>query len=290
MKQYCIILAWAILLTCSCRKQSPPAPTFRTSSLLTKITWSGPATNGLSYIFSYNNEGLVSKVTNAVWGTVETNGIQSIWKDTSYTWLEYSNGRVSRSWESNTGGTYFRYQYDNKGLLTKRIYYGTVYVGPDSASAVPVNDVPLRFYSYMYDNKGNLSEMVDSSQGRVNFRYVFNYNEHNDLISCTNFWYNGTPAPQQKEKYEWADFDDNINFIAAAHGLPATFQWDNGYISYSSSSPNNFTVGKYYSPVKTDQAFETAAASLYEWSYQYNNDGLPVKIATGPWMVTLEYK
>jgi len=286
MKQYCI--AWAILLICSCRKQPPPAPSFRTSSLLTRITWSGPATNGLSYLFSYNNEGLVSKVTNTAWGTFQINGIQSMWKDTSYTYFEYSNGRVSKSWGSGFSSAYFRYQYDNKGLLTKRIYYSSVRVGPDSATAVLVNDVPVHFYSYLYDDKENLSEMVDSSQGQVNFRYVFDYNEHNDLISCTNFWYNGTSTPQQKEKYEWSDFDDKINFMAAVHGLPATFQWDNNYISYSSSSPNNFGVQRYYLPVKADEAFK--GYCLYEWYYQYNNDGLPIKITNNPWTITLEYK
>jgi hypothetical protein len=50
----------------------------------------------------------------------------------------------------------------------------------------------------------------------------------------------------------------------------------------------NPAIEKNYSRTKADQPF--AEAFPYSRSYEYNNEGLPVKIIDGPWIITLEYK
>jgi hypothetical protein len=79
-----------------------------------------------------------------------------------------------------------------------------------------------------------------------------------------------------------------VNFIKAVNGLPLTFVWDNNYHSYSSSSPNNFLVENYYTPVNMDQPF--GSPNLINYSYEYNAEGLPTKMRYGSWLVTFEYE
>jgi hypothetical protein len=120
----------------------------------------------------------------------------------------------------------------------------------------------------------------------VNFRYVFTYNSNNNLTSVTNFilWSN----PQQKVKYEWLSYDNKVNFIKAVNGLPITFVWDNNYGAYSSSSPNNYIDQNYYVPVDNSQSF--GSPHYINNSFQYNDQGLPLKQFSGPWTVTFEYE
>jgi hypothetical protein len=128
-----------------------------------------------------------------------------------------------------------------------------------------------------------LVEKTDSSD-KVNFRYVFTYTDNNNLESVTNYilW------SQRKAKYEWLSFDDKINFIKAVNGLPPTFMWDNNYNAYSSSSPNNYISLNYYAPINIDQPF--GAGYFENNSYEYNDEGLPVKLFSGPWVVTFQYE
>ena len=120
----------------------------------------------------------------------------------------------------------------------------------------------------------------------MNFRYVFTYNSNNNLTSVINYilW----STPQQKVKYEWLSFDNKVNFINAVNGLPITFIWDNNYSAYSSSSPNNYLDQNYYTPVDINQPF--GPANYISNSYQYNEEGLPIKLFSGPWTVTFEYE
>jgi hypothetical protein len=246
-----------------------------TSYILKRQTWTGPTTNGESFLYKYNTNHLVSKIERYQWGTYSSNGgPQQTSYDTAYYTFEYTNGLCTK-WRIQEGGAdgYFIYEYNSQNLPVKRTLFYTY------------NNAVQSYSFYKYDNSNNLIEKVDSSN-KVNFRYVFTYNNDNNLTSVTNYilWSN----PQQKVKYEWLSFDNKVNFIKAVNGLPLTFIWDNNYHAYSSSSPNNYLEENYYSPVDINQPFDQANHSSN--SYQFNDEGLPVKLFYGPWAVSFEYE
>lgn len=278
-KQFVLFILLISLLSFSCRKErdcekNESYITNPTSYLLKRQIWTGPTTNGGSFLYVYNSDHVVSRIERYQWGTYSSNGgpLQT-WYDTAYYTFEYTNGLCTK-WSVDEGGAkgYFVYEYNEKKLPVKRTLY--------------YNNHTIQSYSfYKYDNADNLIEKTDSSD-KVNFRYVFTYNSSNNLTSVTDniLWSN----PQQKMKYEWLAFDNKVNFIKAVNGLPSTFVWDNNYHSYSSSSPNNFIAENYYSPVNMDQPF--GSPIYFNYSYEYNNEGLPTKMKYGPWLVTFEYE
>jgi YD repeat-containing protein len=275
---YSLFLFLAIIFF-SCKKEnnnsvSIPYITNPTSYVLTSEIWSGPATNGEYFYFTYNSEHLISKIQRIQWGTESVNGgSMQKWYDTANYAYEYTHGLCSR-WIVTEGGSnwFYTYEYNNNKLPVKR----TVYSMGDY--------LPERYYLYKYDNSNNLVEIVDSSLN-VNFRYEFTYNSNNNLTSVTS--YQGA-IPVQKEQYQWLAFDNKINFIKAVNGLPPTFVWDNNFNSYSSSSPNNILTENYYSPADINQPFGPAYPDSY--SYQYNDEGLPTTMQDGPWIVNFEYE
>ena len=278
-KKILLLVALTSLLAFSCRKEIDPRKngpyiTNPTSYVLKHQTWTGPTTNGGSFLYIYNPDHLVSKIERYQWGTYSTNGGPwQTWHDTSYYSFEYTNGLCTK-WVIDEGGSqaYIVYEYNEKKLPVKR----TIYYSDHTVQS---------FDFYKYDNANNLIEKTDSSN-KVDFRYVFTYNSSNNLTSATEniLWSN----PQQKIKHEWLAFDDKVNFIKAVNGLPSTAAFDNNYHSYSSSSPNNFTAENYYTPVNMDQPF--GPPTYYNYSYEYNNEGLPTKMKYGPWIVILEYE
>jgi hypothetical protein len=278
-KQILLFILFTAVLNFSCRKEKDcstgqPYITNPTSYILKRQTWTGPNTNGESFLYLYNADHLVSKIERYHWGTFSSNGgpIQT-WYDTAYYTFGYTNGLCTK-WAFDEGGSngYYVYEYNEKKLPVKRtLYYA---------------DRTVQSYNfYKYDDAGNLVEKTDSSN-KVDFKYVFTYNSSNNLVSAINYilWSN----PQQKMKYEWLAFDNKVNFIKAVNGLPSTFAWDNNYHSYSSSSPNNFIAENYYTPVNMDQPF--TSPSSFNYSYEYNDEGLPTKMTYGPWLVTFEYE
>lgn len=276
-KQSLLFISLAIFFSFSCKKEYIGLGSNRnpTSYLLKKQTWTGPATNGESFSYIYNADNLVSKIERYQWGTYNTNGEpQQTWHDTAYYTFEYTNGLCTK-WRMQEGGAdgYFIYEYNNQKLPVKRTAYFTY------------NNTVESYSIYKYDNLNNLIEQVDSSD-KVNFRYIFTYNSNNNLTSVINYilW----STPQQKVKYEWLSFDDKVNFIKAINGLPITFIWDNSYNAYSSSSPNNYLNENYYTPVDLNQPFGQANYNVN--SFQYNDEGLPIKLSSGSWTITFEYE
>jgi hypothetical protein len=267
------------LLNFSCRKvkdrsTSEPYISNPTSYVLKRQIWTGPTTNGESFLYVYNSDHLVSKIERYQWGTFSANGgPPQTWQDTAYYTFEYTNGLCTK-WSIDEGGAkgYYVYEYNEKKLPVKRTLY--------------YSDHTVQSYSfYKYDNADNVIEMTDSTN-KVDFRYVFTYNSSNNLTSVTDniLWSN----PQQKIKYEWPTFDNKVNFIKAVNGLPSTFVWDNNYHSYSSASPNNVLAENYYVPVNMDQPF--GLPIYYNYTYEYNNEGLPTTMKYGSWIVTFEYE
>jgi hypothetical protein len=116
----------------------------------------------------------------------------------------------------------------------------------------------------------------------VNFRTVFTYNNNNNLTSAVNYilW----SQPQQKTKSECLSYDNKINYISAVNGLPRTFNHGGSW----SFSLNNYIDRNYHTPVDINQPF--SPASYTSNSYQYNEEGLPTKMFSGPWTVTFEYE
>lgn len=268
----------ASLLNFSCKKRIDFVPgegviTNPTSYILKRQTWTGPSTNGESFLYVYNNNHLVSRIERYQWGTYSVNGGPQIWHDTAYYSFEYTKGLCTKWKIDETGASgYFVYEYNGKNLPVKRTLFDT--------------DNNAQSYDfYKYDNAGNLIEKTDSST-RVIFRYVFNYDSNNNLTSVTDniLW----SIPQQKIRYDYLTFDNKVNFIKAVNGLPLAFEFDNNYHSYSSSSPNNMLSVNYYTPVNIDQPFGAPISTNY--SYEYNDEGLPTKMQYGSWIVTFEYE
>ena len=278
-KNVFLFISLIILLNFSCKKNDQYCKnnTYAinpTSYILKRQTWTGPTTNGSSFLYIYNSDNLISKIERYQWGTYSMNGgpLQT-WYDTAYYAFEHNNGLCTK-WTMNEGGAngYFVYDYNNRNLPVKRTLY--------------YSDHTIQSYDfYKYDDKDNLIEVVNSTD-KVNFQYVFTYNHRNNLTSVTNniLW----TVPKQKAKYEWDSFDDKVNFIKAVNGLPSTFVWDNNYGSFSSSSPNNLVAENYYVPVNADQPFGSPNTITY--TYEYNEEGLPIKMYYGPWVVIFEYQ
>jgi hypothetical protein len=278
-KQILLLISLVIFISFSCRKdidsgKSKAYITNPTSYILKHQIWSGPTTSGESFMYVYNSDHLISRIERYQWGTYSANGSSlQTWYDTAYYRFEYTNGLCTK-WTINEGGAngYFIYEYNDGKLPVKSTLY--------------YSDSTVQSYSlYIYDNLNNLIEKIDSSD-KINFRYLFTYNNNNNLTSVTNniLW----STPQQKVKYEWLTFDNKVNFIKTVNGLPSTFVWDNNYHSYSSSSPNNFLAENYYIPVNMDQPF--GSPNFTNYSYEYNKEGLPTKMWYGPWLVTFEYE
>ena len=275
--QVFLFISLIILLNFSCTKDNGNNNTYATnptSYILKRQTWTGPTTNGESFLYIYNSDNLISRIERYQWGTSSINGgpLQT-WYDTAHYTFEYTSGLCTK-WTINEGGAngYFVYEYNRRNLPVK----GTLYY----------SDQTIQSYDfYKYDDRDNLIEVIDSTD-KVNFQYLFAYDQKNNLTSSTNniLW----PAPQQKAKYEWGSFDDKVNFIKAVNGLPSTFVWNNNYHSFSSSSPNNVVAENYYPPVTTDQPF--GSPNLTNYTYEYNEEGLPIKMLYGPWIVIFEYQ
>lgn len=272
-----ILISVVVLFSFSCKKcyelekNAKPYITNPTSYVLKRQIWSGPTTNGQSFLYIYNSDHLVSKIERYNWGN---GGSSQTWYDTAHYSFEYTNGLCTK-WIIDEGFKgYYVYEYNNLKLPIKRTLYGNSNSG-----------TPQSYSFYKYDNLNNLVEKIDSSS-KVNFKYVFTYNSNNNLTSVINniLWSN----PQQKEKYEFTAFDNKVNFIQAVNGLPSTFIWDNNYHSYSSSSPNNLVSSNWYTSVNLNQPFGSPNTSNY--SYQYNDEGLPSKAFYGPWAITFEYE
>lgn len=273
MKHISLLFGLTAILGLSCKKQSILGHpnsfiTNPTSYILKHQTWTGPTSNGESFSYFYNSENLISRIERYQWGG---GGTSQMWYDTSYYQFEYNNGLCTK-WTINDGFQgYFIYKYNDQKLpLSRTIYY---------------SDSTIQGHTfYKYDNSGNLIEKIDSSN-KVNFRNFYTYDSGNNLTSATEniLW----SSPQQKLKTEYVTFDTKVNYIKAVNGLPMTTDFDNNFHSYSTTSPNNFASSKYYTQVNINDPF--GSPQIVTLTYEYNDEGLPTKMQSGPWTVIYEY-
>ena len=251
----------------SCKKETEQADrrsnvTNPTDYLLVSQTWTGPTTDGLSYTLSYNNENLLSDAVQIQWaGGSTANG------DTTYYHFEYS-GSLCRefkfTWHGSTA--LYIYEYNAKGLPTKVI----------------LNDskTDWRACYYEYDPADHLIKIIDSGQD-LNFTHEFSYNDQGNPSSYIyrDFWANAS------KKTEWPAYDDKVNYARAVNGLPPQS------ILYENSAGfnvmrNNALTFKYTS---TGFINSTEIPYVFQDQLQYNDQGLPTQITSGPWIITNTY-
>jgi len=240
-----------------------------TSYLLKKQTFDhATGTNGEFFLYEYNADDLISEIKRVQWGK---NSSGQKWYDTASYSFQYSNGLPVRCTIKERGGTwYYDYTYNGSLISKKTIRYA--------------NQNVQGYSLYTYNSDDKLIEIVDSTT-QVNFRYLFDYN--NNLTTLTIFRLSATP--QKKSKIEYSNFDTKVNYIKAVKGLPVIFAWDNFNTgSYSSSSPNNFGFEKHFWDVDINASFDVP--TTMNFSYEYNDEGLPVKKYYGGWTVTFEYQ
>ena len=269
------ILFAILLVLVSCKKEaSPPLQPSNnpTSYLLKKMTFDHTsATNGESFYFSYNSNNLVIEVKRVEWGGGMINGTPQWYFTTTYSFAY--NGTLPMLCTIKENGdirTYLEYFYQADRIYKRICKY------PDGS---------IQYYTfYSYDGSGRVKEAIDSSD-KVNFKHVLEYNTNLTTSTTYVLWSN----PQTKSKTEYSSFDDKVNFIKAVNGLPPTADWDNFNLhSYSSPSPNNMGREQHFWDVDINKDYEVP--STMEYSYQYNDEGLPIKMQYGGWTVTFEYQ
>lgn len=271
------ICAFAFLLfgLCACKKDRDSNSTFwdnrnPTSYVLKRQTFEHTGgTNGESYHFSYNSANLVSEIKRIQWGYGPVNIIPiEKWYDTSVQRFDYQNGLpVKCTIKESSGLWYYEYSYKGTQIEQTTVRYA--------------NGDIQEYNLYKYNSDGKISEIVDSTPGRINFRHVYEYN-NNNLSTLTTYilW----STPQQKSKEEFSSFDGKVNSIRAVNGLPISHNMQ----SFSSFSLNNHGFIKHYWAVDMDKAY--LAPTTMAYSYEYNEEGLPTKMYYGGWTVTYEYQ
>ena len=284
--QISILLYLIILLLCGCGSDPVTSPTSSTLSnpttlLLKKKVWETAAnTNGSTILYFYNDKNLISEIQRIQWGTGSVNGgPMEIWVDTSYQFFEYdNNNRAIKSIYSDYPlskgypSSYREYEYQDELLIKHTVFY------PDYRV--------FEINSYTYDVNNNLIETVTTRHSGEVFKHKMEYTDNGNLKTITRFtlWKN----PHKKRKYEYSNFDSGVNFIKAVNGLPITFIWNNNHGSYCSTCPNNYIRSEYYPDVDIDQEYK--APRDYLRTYEYNEEGLPVRLRDGSATVTFEYE
>jgi hypothetical protein len=241
-----------------------------TSYLLKKQTFEHTAaTNGQLFFFEYNADNQVSQIKRVQWG-YRAAPVEK-WYDTAIYSFQYSNKLPVRCTIQEMHGTwYYDYTYSGNKIIQKTIKYA--------------NQSIQGYTLYAYNSDDKLIEVVDSTD-KVNFRHLFDYDDNLTTVTTYNLGSN----PQKKSKTAYSDFDTKINYIKAVNGLPVIFAWDSFNTgSYSSSSPNNYGVEKHFWDVDINASFGPPTTMNY--SYEYNEEDLPVKMRYGGWTVTFEYQ
>jgi len=243
-----------------------------TSYLLRRINTEN-ATNGQHFTFAYNADHQVVEMKRIQWGygPINVTPIEK-WYDTTTYRIAYQGGLPVKCTLSDRFGLVRIFEYSYKGQqLSMRI------------QKFDENTID-RYDLYHYDSAGRLTEIVDSSN-QVDFRYKFEYQGNLTAVTTYNLQY----TPQKKSKTEYENFDTKVNYIRAVNGLPETHNSDGMNIgAYSSFSPNNYSVQKHYWDVEMNQSFNTPTVSTY--TYEYNDQGLPVKKKSGGTTWTFEYQ
>jgi hypothetical protein len=270
MKWQHVILFLLFLSGLSCRKETPHADTGSkitnpTDYLLVSQTWTGPTSNGLSYILSYNKENLLSDAENIQWwGGSTSNG------DTTYYHFEYANGlcqKVTVTDNPRSTGTII-YEYNTKSLPVKVVFYNSnVYYKTDR---------------YEYDAHDRLVRVTDSSW-KTAFIYEYSYDDQGNpsMEIASNV------SDSTSTRNEWTSYDDKINWIRAVNGLPTESILFDDINTYYSSMLHNVLTNNY---TFIGFAGNSGLPTEYKYQYQYNEQGLPTQILDGPWIITNTYR
>ncbi len=268
-------LCTLFLAFASCTKEYAPGPNTAnnnpTSYLLKKVSYDNlAATNGESFHFTYNLNNLITEIRRVQWGGGLTNGTPQ-WYDTSIYHFTYDGELPIKCTITDRGIIgYFEYFYHGDQMYKKLIKYadGTI----------------QRYTTYSYDSMGRLTEAVDSSD-KVDFRHILEYGSNLTTSTTYSLW----RSPQTKTKTVYSFFDGKVNFMRAINGLPMTYKWDSFNLHYDCSvSPNNMGRVEHFWDVDTNKEYEPPTTS--DFSYDYNEEGLPTRIQSGGSTVTLEYQ
>jgi hypothetical protein len=273
MKCQPAVIILLMLLVFSCKKETPrvtvsPKITNPTDYLLVSQTWTGPSSNGLSYILSYNDENLLSDAENIQWwGGSMANG------DTTYLHFEYSNGlciKVSINENANSGSVV--YDYNSNGLPVRAVTYNS--------------NVYFKTDRFEYDSSDRLVRLTDAyeSVDQTNFIYEYSYD---DLGNPTTLKVTDVPG-KKIMKTEWPTFDNKINYIKSVNGLPPGCLFFDDYYSFFSPMPHNFLSENYNPYIDLGSSF--GSPWTYQYQYKYNEQDLPTQMLSGPWIVTNVYK
>jgi hypothetical protein len=271
MKSQPAILFLFLFFILSCRKETPqadagPKITNPTDYLLVSQTWTGPTSNGLSYILSYNDENLLSDAEDIQWwGGSTANG------DTSYLHFEYSNGLCQKWTETHNGATGSAiYEYNSKGLPVKVVFYNY--------------DTYYKTDRYEYDSDDRLVRVVDSSW-QLNFIYEYSYDDHGNPAILNK----RSLTDSTKTRNEWTSYDDKVNCLRAVNGLPTESILYSDINSYYSSMLHNVLTNN-YTAIGFINSTDPPTTEQYQYQYQYNEQGLPTQIVSGPWIITNTYR
>lgn len=284
--KYTCLLISVFFLLMGCRKSMTSAPAGfsqnPTSYELVSEVWSGPVTNGQSYLFTYDDSThLLTSYKRIQWGQGGYNITDSGnfplpgFSDTSYFHLTYSDGRISRLYSSDGGAQgYAAFEYNSKGWLVKSTNYF-------------LNGQPQDYvYLYSYNDKGQVTGMRETNTSTLNFHYTFAYDNNGNLVKeVDSTLYTHPPLIYMTE---YSDYDNKVSSIRALNGYGTTYAGDYNLGSGSSIPSNNVGSASYYTNTNGSPDFGPPSTVLY--NYQYNDEGLPVQIQSGPWTITLQYK
>jgi hypothetical protein len=276
-----LLLFAIVFILFSCRKQTdsstddtPAGTNYPYDYILTKKVSGNVWSNGQTIEYFYNENNLVSEIKSVQWSA----GDADYPRDTSYYadhyFLEYSGRLATKVFFDKRGSpNYWMYEYDSKGLPIKGTFYQTLYkqIGDSgSGNFEIIPDYPINFQTYVHDEKGNLIEKIDSAEGRLNFRYTYEYNDKNNLEKVTTYilW----SDPQEKYKDEYLDYDDHVSIDKLIPGLPVAENFNIHVISLS--SPNNPRHNRRYWTVKINEPFQTATG--LSTTFDYNEAGFAI--------------
>ena len=160
------------------------------------------------------------------------------------------------------------YEYNSKGLPVKVVFYNS--------------DIYYKTDRYEYDSDDRLIRVTDSSW-QMDFIYEYSYDGLGNpaILNASNL------TDKSQTRNEWTSYDDKINYLRAVNGLPPeSLFFDDFNSQYSIMLHNvltsNFTfIGFISSP---------GTPTPYQFQYQYNEQGLPIRILSGPWIITNVYR
>jgi hypothetical protein len=273
-------IALIFFVTVSCKKSdtTPEPGDNPTHYLLTHQTFTnGTPSQDEGLILTYNSDNQVSSIKRYSYV------VSSSKPDTFYTTFLYNKyGHCSMAvYRSSFNAQYpdtmfYQYAVRYSRQVTMAVYH--YYSGGVFNTTT---------YYYSYDASGNLTAQHDTTYGDY-YNDDYSYNAMNNIKAIDHRWLESSTP--KIARYEFVQFDDKVNFMLAINGLPVSF-WNyvsKGGIVYSQTTPHNATTQRLFYGVTEGQPYTYSRDNNY--SYDYNEDGLPVKMTFTYGTFTFEYK